>query len=125
MPCQSDHMEAHGLEIPLSKVYCLLSEIGGKPIDKGWWAGYHPDAYPGKATKERLDNATRSLCAILENDVDPKDFSLELQTWWRDHQEADRKREKWEKREMAREEIRAGAIAKLTDREMAALGLKR
>ena len=124
MPCQSDYMEPNGLEKRLSKVYCLLSEIGGKPIDKGNWQGYHPMAY-GKATKEMLDNATASLCAILENDVDPSTFSLELQLWWRDHQVADRKREEGEKGEMEREEIRANAIAKLTDEEMRALGLKR
>lgn len=117
-------MEPNILEIRLSKVYCLLSEIGGKPIDKGNWAGYHPDAY-GKATKPMLDSVTDTLCAMLRKDVDPSKYSLELQTWWRDHQEEDRKQEEWEKREMAREEIRAGAIAKLTDREMTALGLKR
>lgn len=124
MPCQSGHMEANILEIRLSKVYCLLEEIGGKPIDKCNWTGYHPKAY-GKASKEMLDSVTQTLCAMLKYDVDASMFSLEMQTWWRDHQEEDRKREEWEKGEMEREEIRAGAIAKLTNEEMIALGLKR
>ncbi len=124
MPCQSDHMEANSIEIRLSKVYCLLSEIGGKPIDKSHWQGYHPMAY-GKATGTMLDNATQSLCAILKNDVDPKTFSLELQVWWRDHQLADLRREELAKVERAQEKIRVRAISKLTDEELAALGVKR
>ncbi len=86
MPCKSDHMEANPREIALSKVFCLMEELGGKPIDGGHWTGYHPRAYCQGRTSAELDNATATLCAMLKNDFDVTKYSLEMQTWWRNHQ---------------------------------------
>ena len=65
MPCKSDYMEANPREIALSKVYCLIEELGGKAIDKNHWDGYHPRAYSQGRTVAELDNATATLCGML------------------------------------------------------------
>lgn len=87
MPCDSSYMEASGMEKHYSQVLSLLGEFDGKPIQRKWWEGYHPDAY-GKATRPKLDKAVADLCARLEN-AEVKNLSLEMQMWWRDHQAAD------------------------------------
>lgn len=127
MPCQSDYMEANGLEIKLSRVYCLIEELeNGKSIDKSHWKGYHPRAY-GKATKLILDDLVNDLCLELTDmgDEGIKYYSLELQMWWRDHQLSDKQREKTEKLQVKIEKIRKKAISKLTEEEILALNLEK
>jgi hypothetical protein len=51
-------------------------------------------------------------------------MSLELQIWWRDHQEADRIRQKEEAAAQKKAHIRAQGLAKLTLEERRALGVK-
>lgn len=41
--------------------------------------------------KKYLDKLTSELCSKLKT-TDVTKYSLELQMWWRDHQEADRNR---------------------------------
>ena len=125
MPCRSDHMEANTLEIALSRVFCLMEELGGKEdMDMNHWAGYHPRAYSQGRTVAELDNATATLCAMLKKDFDVPNFSLEMQMWWRDHQEADVRRGQEEARQKVTASVRKRALAKLTDEEKKALGLK-
>lgn len=82
MPCNSDYLEANDYERELSRVACLLDELDGKPIDQSHWRGsagpYHPAVYSRCITKEDADRM----------------YSLEMQMWWRDHQAADKARQK-------------------------------
>lgn len=51
-------------------------------------------------------------------------YSLEMQIWWRDHQEKDREREKEESEKAERNKVREAALSKLSKEEKEALGLK-
>lgn len=120
MPCDSSYMEANGKEKELSIVACLLDELDEKPIpEKGWWQGYHPRVYGNTGIGDKL---VSELCSRLR-DVDVTKYSLEMQIWWRDHQEADKKRLEREILDKKLESERAAAIAKLTDYERKLLGL--
>lgn len=96
MPCQSDYLNATGQEIELSQMFCFLGELEGKPWNRDWFRGYHPAAYNrGDCDKKKLDEIAALLCSKLSN-LDATKYSLELQIWWRDHQEADRARKEIE-----------------------------
>lgn len=93
MPCNCDHLKASELEIGISRVACLLDEVKrGKKIKKNEWDGYHPKVY-NNVSRELGDKLTEELCSFLQ-DKDVTKYSLECQMWWRDHQEADKKRKK-------------------------------
>jgi len=94
MPCNCDYMEPNQREIETSKVACLLGELEGKTWSKSEWSGFHPKVYC-KYNKELADKLVSELCSKLQ-DVDIKQYSLEMQIWWRDHQIADQKREQME-----------------------------
>lgn len=125
MPCDGSHCEAFGSEIALSRVMCCLDELNGKKFSKSDWSGYHDKAY-GHASDELLDQKTAELCARLESIGESfiRNMSLELQIWWRDHQEHDRRRLKREKEEAEKKAVRKAALAKLTAEEREALGLR-
>jgi len=95
MPCNSDYLQANGLEIELSRVYQLLDELEGKNIDKKAWDGYDNRAYC-RANKETLDTKVSELCVKLQS-INVKNCSLEMQLWWRNHQEADANRKENER----------------------------
>lgn len=124
MPCNSDHMEASTRERDLSRVACLVDEINGKKrIDRAHWDGYHPRVYNEGLSKEKADAMVSELCAFLSG-ADVTRYSLEMQTWWRDHQEADRKRRADERAKTNRRRLKAQALNKLTPAERRVLGLK-
>lgn len=123
MPCNSDHMNPMGREIELSRVACLLDEIDGIPIDANRWRGYHPLIYGKSISKDKADRLVSTLCRTLQG-ADVTRYSLEMQIWWRDHQAADRERERREKEEAQSELDRRIAISKLTPRQRRALGIK-
>ena len=124
MPCRSDYLEAHPLEIEASRVECLIDQLNdGGEIDTGYWAGYHPRVYNRGLGREELDKLTARLCNELQS-VDVTKYSLELQIWWRDHQKADKLRAEAERKRVADEELRLQALAKLSAAERKALGLK-
>lgn len=49
----------------------------------------------------------------------------ELELWWEDHQEKDKARREQEARMKREHEVKKAALARLTDEELKALGLKR
>jgi hypothetical protein len=68
--------------------------------------------------KRELDETTRMLCALCacyEGLSEMRDIPG-LSEWWEEHKETDAKR---------RKRLRAGALAKLTEDELEALGIKR
>lgn len=87
MPCRSDYMEPTAGEIELSRILELLKEITGKDYDHSRAGHGYGDGY-NSFSQERLDAATAQLCLACQN-TDVKNYSLELQLWWRDHQKAD------------------------------------
>ena len=120
MPCDSSYMEANGLEIRLSQVACLLDELDGKGFDQAHWQGYHPRVYNQRVDGDKM---VAKLCKRLQS-VDVKDYSLEMQIWWRDHQAADRARAEEELAAAKDAKAKKAAIAKLTPHERKLLGIR-
>lgn len=121
MPCDCSHLEATHKEREMSRVACLLDELDGKKkINRDHWNGYHPRVYSQRVDADAM---TAELCARLQG-VDVGDYSLEMQMWWRDHQEADKKRAKDAVEKAKTEKQKKAAIAKLTPHERKLLGLK-
>jgi hypothetical protein len=117
-------MDATGFEIAMSRVYQLLDELDGKPINPSGWSGYDARVY-NKSSDKSHDAAVAKLCAACEA-LGPKikEHSLELQIWWRDHQQADREREAKVARLAKEEADQKAALEKLSPAERKALGLK-
>lgn len=122
MPCNCDYMEARPEEVAMSEVACLLGELEGRAWNKSEWRGYHPLVYKRKLTKKDRDDMIDMLCTRLQQ-VDITQYSLEMQLWWRDHQEADRKRLLDEQAAIKEDKERAVALAKLTAYERKLLGV--
>jgi len=116
MPCDSSHLEADGREVESSKVREFLREVTGKPFNHRRRAEYYGNV-------KTLDADTAELCGICQT-VDVSRFSLELQLWWRDHQEADAKKAADVKRQAEEAEARDRALRKLSDAERALLGVR-
>jgi hypothetical protein len=121
MPCNSDYMEATGREISLSHVACLLDELSGRAFTSSCWAGYHPAVYNKHVSKEDANRMVAELCRRIQT-VEIKNYSLEMQIWWRDHKAADKARHEKEMSEKKNERARNAAIAKLTPKERELLG---
>lgn len=128
MPCNADYMESTNLEKNLSGVMNLIDEvITGEPVDpKKYNDGYDPRVYCKGLGQEHLDVKVEELCSRLQSfsEEEIKSFSLELQTWWRDHQEADRLRLEKEHRELLDDEARKKALSKLKPYERKLLNLQ-
>ena len=126
MPCDGSYMNPNRLEKNLSVLYCCLDELDGKKVEPSWRTGYHPAVYCQGPTSGEIHDKTAELCEKLQN-MSRKAISktsLELQMWWRDHQEADRKRVEQSIKAKREHEERKKAIAKLTPYERNLLGLK-
>lgn len=119
MPCNCDYLEASGKEIALSRVACLLDELNGVPVKDSYWNGYHPAVYNRPVDGDKL---VEELCTQLQC-RDVKEYSLEMQMWWRDHQKADKDRIEHEIARSKSDKDRAAAMAKLTPYERNLLGL--
>ncbi len=119
MPCNCDYMEASGKEKQLSRVACLLDELDGKPLNQSHWAGYHPAVYNRNVDGDAL---VEELCSRLQS-LNVKQYSLEMQMWWRDHQAADKARLEHELKRASDAAAKKAAIAKLTPYERRLLGL--
>ena len=86
------------------------------------WDGYHPRVY-NRRDFINGDAMVAELCQKLQN-LDISRQSLEMQTWWRDHQEADKRRLKRELEEQRTRLAKRNALAKLTPYERSLLGLR-
>ena len=118
MPCNCDHLEPTKREAESVKVMELVREITGKPFD-------HKNPHHGPyGNTDHLNAYTAHLCEWCWNNPGKlKDMSLELQIWWRDHQEADKAKEEQEELKREVEIAKARAISKLTLEERKALGV--
>lgn len=126
MPCNSEYMNANDLEKELSRVLLLLEELEtGKPVDhkSSDWDGYLSGVYGNSPTtlRRRADVAVAELCDKLKQVPNVQKYSLEMQIWWREHQEADRQREKEMQEATKKSEIRKKALAKLSEEEKESL----
>lgn len=119
MPCVSDYMEPTEREKESVRVKEFLREIDGKPFDHD---RPHGDMY---GDIKNLNSDTARLCSFLKTNSERnvKNFSLELQIWWRDHKKADEKREQQEKQSKEKLKLIQSAKSKLTKKEREALGL--
>lgn len=123
MPCNSDYMNPTSLEKNLSVVYGLLDEIRTGKLPEDFGSGYDQRVYNKGLGKRHLDERVSELCSLLKV-ADVSRFSLEMQIWWRDHQNADEERENRERMEALAREIKERALAKLTEEEKAILGIR-
>ncbi len=112
MPCRCDYPEPSARAIESVNVLTLLKEVGmyDEPIGMYGMVG-------------SLNEDTAKLCEYCKG-VDITTQSLELQIWWRDHQEADRLREEAEAQQSKDEADTRAALAKLSQREKELLGLR-
>lgn len=122
MPCRCDDCEPSQIEIELSKVWALAEELDTGKLPKYYGTGKcnHPYA---KDSKEVLDICTETVCSELQKVPDITKYSLEMQIWWRNHQEADRKRIKKEIEQQKTQREKEVALNKLTPYERKLLGL--
>lgn len=77
--------------------------------------------------KSRLDTRTDQLCKqlrLLEKEA-PHLIDPDLQAWWDEHKDWDRKREKKEKAQAKAEDEKKAALAKLSPKERELLGFGR
>ena len=122
MPCNSEYMNFSVTEQQAARCACLLDELDGREWTYRDWEGYHPRAYC-KANKALLDELVRELCSRLQALPSIDHYSLELRTWWRDHQAADAARIARDRLAEQKAALRRQALAKLTPLERDALGL--
>lgn len=126
MPCNSNHMLANDFEKNLGEVYLLLDELEGRPFDSKTWKnrGYDKRVYYIRVPKGILSTKTKELCSKLQekSEEEIKNYSLSLQVWWREHQDADKERLKKEHEDNLKMLGKQEALAKLTPYERKLLG---
>lgn len=126
MPCRSDYLDPTPREEYMqrtAKLHAYALRASGKAV-------------PQRVEKAAGDCYCRSdftsdLCALIKS-LPPRKFkavvydahskeSRELASWWEDHVEVDRRREKKERDAKAAKEAYASAVKKLTPRELKAV----
>jgi hypothetical protein len=112
------------LETNLSKVYGLFDELRTGKLPKEFGTGYDKRVYNRGITQQKLNEKVEELCSLLKKKKDITKYSLEMQVWWRDHQKADKEREKKEAKQKEYDKARKKALAKLTPAEKKLLNLK-
>lgn len=124
MGCRSDYQEPNAREIENSKVLALIKELktGQDPRKNDFGTGMG-ESY-NKTTQEVLDKNTKQLCSLLQKktEVEIKTMSLEMQTWWRNHQEVDKRHIEEELESKKSEKAKKEALKKLTPYERKVLG---
>ena len=122
MPCNCDYMEPTNYEIEHAKVQAFLEELDTRVLPVCY---KNPclSKYYNRPNKPQLDIDVSNLCSKLSAKNDINTYSLEMQMWWRDHQEADIIREGKETIEKQKNETRMRALNKLTIEDKAALGV--
>ena len=115
MPCDSSYMNPTHAEQQSAKVRELLREVAGKSFNHK----SPKECYGNIAT---IDEDTERLCSwCYDNANHLQGMSLELQIWWRDHQEEDARRERDVRIKTEQQRLRKQALAKLTAEERKAL----
>jgi hypothetical protein len=124
MGCRSDYLEPTNQEVEASKVLALLEEVKTGVLPDYFGNGAYSKVYNGQA-KEILKKKVPSLCKKLskKSESEIKNFSLELQLWWRDHLKADKERLETSLKEVKEKREREALIAKMTPHERNLLGL--
>ena len=129
MPCRSDYMEPTGKERQLQDTAKLLK-----------YALFELDLPVPSKVRTAADDVycqldlVPDLCKLITNmnelQVNRVVYNAQnkqarkLADWWEEHQRADRKRIASEMKKIEKEALIESAMAKLTDSERAALGLK-
>lgn len=99
MACNSNYMKPNDFEINLSNVFLLLDELDGKLFKEADYnRGSDKRVYNRNLPEGLLDSKVKELCSRLKTKTEDeiREYSLELQMWWRDHKRADIEREKTE-----------------------------
>lgn len=128
MPCDSSYMEPNSREKELTKVFQLLDELDGKgrPNPAEFERGFHGRVYCQSISKDEEDRVVADLCSqlqVIPTDTLVKDYSLEMQLWWRDHKIHDEQRIRSELKTIKDEQAKQEALSKLTSHERSLLGL--
>ena len=94
MPCNSDYLNSTWSEQEATKLFQVLDEVtGNRRVNPDKWGdGYDDRAYGKAISKRQRDAMVKQICDVLTASKHLHKYSLEVQTWWRDHQEADAKR---------------------------------
>lgn len=111
MPCSSEHMEPTFRERESAKIRALLFEVGIRQDSGGMYGN-----------TDTLNRDASELCEFCADSADISKHSLELQIWWRDHQQADKERLEREQAKNKTEQEKQEALSKLTDYEKGLLG---
>lgn len=111
MPCNCDHMEPTKHEQESKKVLGFLKEL-----DK------YTGEIPFYGMPEQIHEQTALLCKECQT-RDVTKHSLELQLWWRDHQEADRQKLLKEQKTAKQIKDKEAVLNKLTTYERQLLGI--
>lgn len=123
MACTGEYMNPSNRSIELSRVACLIDELNGLEWTPSQWGGYHERVYYKMISPEKADEMVSELCTRLQSS-DASKYSLEMQIWWRDHQNADKLRVERQVAMVRGVSERANALAKLTPYERKLLGIR-
>ena len=131
MPCESGPSYRGSSEKYNNRLILLMDELHGYGVpdpssyrngtlDKRIKSAPPPHEYVARSTGKM----TANLCSLLQKDIIAIELrSLELQMWWRDHQEEDRARVEKELKVKKEEGDRRAALEKLSSYERGLLGL--
>ena len=124
MGCNSDYLEPTNKEVEASKVLALLEEVKTGVLPDYFGEGTYHKVY-NKDSSAILEKKVPSLCKKLskKSESEIKDYSLELQLWWRDHLKADKERLEASLKLAKEKKERDALIAKMTPHEKSLLGL--
>ncbi|MEM1215433.1 MAG: hypothetical protein AAGJ82_07105 [Bacteroidota bacterium] len=93
MPCHPEYPSVTALDKEIGKVYYLLDELDGIPLNKTWWSsGMHRNVTDKALDEHDLRKVAAELCRRLQKIEDVSSYSTELQQWWDEHKKADRLR---------------------------------
>ena len=135
MPCDSSHMEPTGKERQSKQAAELIVYVanmlcctGKQTVIPSWIRDAAESIY---GSSHKVDNLFQILCEMCSKMSTKEQGQIMydgrnpmarcLADWWDRHQAADVKREDAAKKEREHEELRQSALAKLTDKEKAAL----
>ena len=129
MPCKGPELTQDKLTIEGFKINHLLIEFEtGDHVDPESYRSGEPNqdgvySLTDKLSKQDVDYLTNALCENLRHHTDISCKSLEMQMWWRDHQEEDKKRTLEELDRAIENNRRQQALGKLSNYEKRLLGL--